>query len=54
MVAQKGHSREFECPIVFLDDISKDGHPLLGMGGFFSNFNKVIFDGQSKKIILEH
>jgi len=53
MVAQKGSSHEFECPVVFSNDISKDGHPLLGMGGFFSNFSKITFDSQSKKVILE-
>lgn len=53
MVSQKGQSHEFEAPVVFSDDINKDGNPLLGIGGFFNNFSQIIFDNSDKSIILE-
>jgi len=53
MVYQKGISHKFESVIVFSDDINKDGYPLLGMGGFFNKFKKVIFDNERQKVILE-
>jgi len=53
LISQKGLSHEFDTPIVFSDDISKDGYPLLGMKGFFDNFSNIVFDNKGKKIILE-
>lgn len=53
MVMQRGESHEFDTPVVFSNDISKDGYPLLGMTGFFNNFLSICFDDRSKKIILE-
>lgn len=53
MLAQKGKSHRFDCPVVFSEDVHKDGHPLLGMGGFFDKFSKISFDNNRKKVILE-
>ena len=53
MIMQRGESFKFDCPVVFSDNINKDCYPLLGIGGFFENFTKIIFDNENKRVVLE-
>jgi hypothetical protein len=41
MVAQKGKSHSFDSYVLFSDDISPNGNPLLGRQGFMDQFSKV-------------
>src|SRR5258706_16477147 len=52
-IKQNKVSYKFDCPIIFSDDLDKNGYPLLGMGGFFENFKKITFDNETKKVVLE-
>lgn len=53
MLAQKGKSYKFDTPVVFSEDIDKNGYPLLGMRGFFDNFKIISFSEDRNKVILE-
>lgn len=53
MISQKGESHEFDTLVVFSEDISSSGYPLLGMTGFFDNFKSITFDNKGKKVVLE-
>lgn len=52
MLSQKGQSHQFDAPVVFSDEINKDGHPLLGIRGFFDKFKDITFSEVRDKIIL--
>lgn len=52
MVMQKGKSYKFSSYVLFSEDIPDDGYPLLGMQGFFDQFNSVVFDNDRKELLL--
>ncbi len=52
MVSQKGNSHSFDSLVVFSDEVSKDGYPILGRQGFFDQFSQVCFDYSKNKFYL--
>lgn len=53
MVMQKGHSYKFDSYVIFSDEISNTGHPLLGRIGFFDQFDEVCFSYKNDKFYLQ-
>jgi len=53
MVMQKGKSHKLDSYIIFSDEISNTGVPLLGRQGFFDQFNEVCFNYKAGKFYLE-
>jgi len=53
MIMQKGQSYKFDSCIIFSDEISNTGIPLLGRQGFFDKFNEICFNYGHNKFYLK-
>lgn len=53
MVIEKGKSYKFDSYVIFSDEISNTGHPLLGRIGFFDQFDEVCFNYKNNKFYLQ-
>lgn len=52
-VMQKGKNYSFDSYIVFSDEITDTGYPLLGRIGFFDRFDEVCFNYKNDKFYLQ-
>jgi hypothetical protein len=52
MVIGKRESYKFDSYVIFSDEISNTGHPLLGRIGFFDQFDEVCFNYKTNKFYL--
>ncbi len=53
MVLNKGQNYKFDAVVVFSDEISDTGLPLLGRQGFFDRFDEVCFNYKNNKFYLQ-
>ena len=49
MIMQKGKSYKFDSYVIFSDEISNTGIPLLGRQGFFDQFDEICFNYKANK-----
>lgn len=52
MVMQKGKSYKFDSYVIFSEEISDTGIPLLGRQGFFDQFDEICFNYKAGKFYL--
>ena len=53
MVVQKGKSYKFDSYVIFSNEISNTGIPLLGRQGFFDQFDEICFNYKAGKFYLQ-